>query len=519
MRLRGSHAICEATGFLALAVLWAGPARAGAQSAVVVNADSIAARVRAFAHDSMLGRAAGSQSYERAATYLAREVLRMGLRPGGDSSSFLQRIPLVEAQLDSQRTLLSREAVPGSRDGKRPGGPRLSFRQGIDFHPMVPIPGLSVPRTASVAGRTVYGGRLGSTTMVRPEQARGRIVVFRAPMRPDGGPDYQVWRLASELALYKDAAAILIVSIELIPPGVIEDWNRPRLEVREGGRTRGLLPPLVAITYATAWQLLIDNDESPPLSAESVGEERRQARVSYTTRSSVPRGVTSNIVAILPGADPQLGGEIVVVSASADHLGSAPTDPNARYFLPPPGDSVFNGANAGGSGAIAVLELAQWFSRQSNRLPRTVLFLWTAQAGSDAGASRFLDQWRSRDGRIVAHINLDRIGSAESARRSDGTFVLLDTSDVLRWVCTSNHNAFVRRGIPSVLVTTGGYTHLDLLSDNPEGLDYNHFTSVVRWTATFASDVARGAATAELRGAGTSLGCTKAGTEPGMSPH
>src|SRR5690606_36759886 len=56
-----------------------------------------------------------------------------------------------------------------------------------------------------------------------------------------------------------------------------------------------------------------------------------------------------NVVAVLPGSDPLLRNEYVVLSAQFDHLGAG---------SPIPGDSVYNGADDTGSGTAALLEIA-----------------------------------------------------------------------------------------------------------------------------------------------------------------
>lgn len=65
-----------------------------APSAVNVPASALKARVYAFADDSMQGRAAGTPGHERAVAYLVRELTRLGVRPAGESGTYLQRVPV-----------------------------------------------------------------------------------------------------------------------------------------------------------------------------------------------------------------------------------------------------------------------------------------------------------------------------------------------------------------------------------------------------------------------------------------
>jgi hypothetical protein len=69
-----------------------------------------------------------------------------------------------------------------------------------------------------------------------------------------------------------------------------------------------------------------------------------------------------NILGMLPGADPQHRGEIVIVGAHYDHLGR---DPDG---------AVYHGANDNASGVATMLEIARLWQAQGFRPARSVLF-------------------------------------------------------------------------------------------------------------------------------------------------
>ena len=92
--------------------------------------------------------------------------------------------------------------------------------------------------------------------------------------------------------------------------------------------------------------------------------QRFRARGTEVTHAGHPDGVlTQNIVAMVPGSDPALRGQYVVIGAHFDHLGrsSAGTlDPDAK-------DAIRNGADDNASGTAAVLELARIFAAHPAR--------------------------------------------------------------------------------------------------------------------------------------------------------
>ena len=69
------------------------PSPRTATSAAISPAD-LRARMSVFAHDSMAGRQTGTPGNAKGNAYIAAEVARLGLKPAGDSGTFLQRVPL-----------------------------------------------------------------------------------------------------------------------------------------------------------------------------------------------------------------------------------------------------------------------------------------------------------------------------------------------------------------------------------------------------------------------------------------
>src|SRR2546423_13095295 len=74
-----------------------GPAARGAASIVATD---VQRRIGIVADDSMLGRATPSPQLDQVAAYVAGEFRRFGLKPGGDSGTYLQRYPLEVQRFD-----------------------------------------------------------------------------------------------------------------------------------------------------------------------------------------------------------------------------------------------------------------------------------------------------------------------------------------------------------------------------------------------------------------------------------
>src|SRR6202023_750078 len=78
------------------------------------------------------------------------------------------------------------------------------------------------------------------------------------------------------------------------------------------------------------------------------------------------QGESQNVAGMLPGSDPKLKNEYVVMTAHLDHLGVGE---------PINGDSIYNGAMDDASGVAGMLDVANMLHEQKPKLKRSVLFV------------------------------------------------------------------------------------------------------------------------------------------------
>lgn len=120
------------------------------------------------------------------------------------------------------------------------------------------------------------------------------------------------------------------------------------------------------------------------------------------TRRELP---TQNVVAFLPGTDPALRGQVVVLGAHYDHLGrdaSSATDPKA-------GDAIRNGADDNASGTATVLELARLLAAAPPK--RSVAFvLFSGEELGLLGSNWFVNHAPVPLDSVVAMLNFDMVG-------------------------------------------------------------------------------------------------------------
>lgn len=122
--------------------------------------------------------------------------------------------------------------------------------------------------------------------------------------------------------------------------------------------------------------------------------------------SAAPRPLpTRNVAAVVPGRDPALAGEYVIVGAHLDHLGRSgdfALDPEAK-------DAIRNGADDNASGVAAVLELARLVARRPAR--RSIVF--TTFSGEELGllgSQHWADHMPVPQAQVRAMVNFDMVG-------------------------------------------------------------------------------------------------------------
>jgi hypothetical protein len=120
---------------------------------------------------------------------------------------------------------------------------------------------------------------------------------------------------------------------------------------------------------------------------------------------------TRNVIGILPGSDPKLKGQVILLTAHLDHLGMGRAAAD--------GDNIYNGADDDASGCVAVLELAQALA-QGERPKRTVIFaFFGSEETGGQGNEYFLGHPPAPLANIVANLEFEMIGRADPAVKPD----------------------------------------------------------------------------------------------------
>jgi Zn-dependent M28 family amino/carboxypeptidase len=454
--------------FVLLALLLCLPAQAQPDSA----AANIKADMAYLASDRLKGREAGTPEYDMAARYVADRMKEIGLVPKGDHGGYFQHVPL----------LAFRARDPGSMILHDKAGHSMPLVFGTDYL----VSGDGQAATLKLDAPLVFVGY----GLVAPEHGRddyagldvkGKIVVALS-----GAPKFLQ---SEERAYYRSArvrvaaalahGAVGFVSVNTLTGERLYPFANAARQYQSWGMTwmkpdgtsffAGKLPTLAGVSVAGAHKILGANTDKILAAAETKEGAVKGFILPWSLKadlhSEIKRVESENIVGLLPGSDPKLKGEYIVLSAHLDHLGITP---------PVNGDSINNGALDNASGVATTLEVARLFGGHAAR--RSVLFLIdTAEEKGLIGAEYFAHNPTVPRAAIAADVDLDmpiltyeftdvvafgadRSTVGPSVRHAAAGMNVKLSPDPMpdEGIFTrSDHYRFVEQGIPAVFLLTG----------------------------------------------------------------
>ncbi len=413
----------------------------------------------------------GTPGYDKAAAYVAGKFKDYGLKPLA-GNSYLQPI-----QFTLQRVLADRSSVAlvGADGTVQPLvlGEDLRLTAGAPQPAAIEAPlvfigyGLHLPQV----GHDDFAG----------QDLKGKILV----MIDRGGPAEMSdamkagSRSVNTNRMVEQVGALGVVTLQA-PRTMDVPWARQRLLAgnpgmyptdtspsARGQRFNAAANPaqqekLFARSGHTWAEVMALADASKPIKGFALNQSLRASVTTETSTLASP-----NIVGVLPGSDPVLSKEYVVVSAHLDHLGvGAPIN----------GDAIYNGAMDDASGVATVLEIARDLGAARRKPKRSVLFVaFTGEERGLLGSRVFAEKPGVARSAIVADLNMDMAlplwpftslympGEAESTLGREartvaaarGIAVVPDPFPDRNVFTRTDQFSFVRAGVPGVALKFG----------------------------------------------------------------
>ena len=463
---------------------------ASAQESATITPNELRAHVKYLASDELEGRRAGTRGNLLAAGYIAGEFARSGLEPVGGTFlhdfSYLKSVTPtlansftlqwdgngdVSRQIDRHLRLYDEFTTLGFSSNGNIGGEIVFVGYGI---------------SAPDKGYDDYSGI----------DVEGKIVLMLrySPPNPsfhDEEKDLSQYAALVTKALTareKGAAGMILIDMD------DEEGSPIPTELMRGFTDVGM--PVVSIIPA-AFNMLKDpggrnlvdirkmiNSNRTPNSFTVAGW-----RASITTDLQFDRVDVPNVLGMVPGNDPALRSEVIVIGAHFDHLGHGGEGSLHGDSAP----AIHNGADDNASGTAAVMALARYYAlTRSNK--RTLIFsAFNGEEEGLLGSAALVENSPFELKDVLAMINLDmvgRLGSNELVVQGTGTSIewdqILERANkndlILKTVKDgygpSDHSSFYAKQIPVLFFFTGLHSDYHRPSDDWELVNYDGIATV-----------------------------------------
>ena len=478
---------------------------------------SIKSTLQFLASKHFNGRATGTPEAELTAAYIASVFQRQGLQsPAGNADAYVQTFELVQAIPREE----SRVSVEIDEDAS------LTLKIGEDF-----LPAPWGPDSGEVRGRMVFAGygitapELKYDDFARLEM-KGRIAVVLSKF--PGGTRQTTWDFYSQKdydeplekalnAQRAGAAGIVVIqpSNESIP--ALSSISFKNAKTSLASEVEGLRIPAVFVSYHTG-EKLIRSGRSPEQTLQALQDKidsglkpasmPLERTASIQTRYERRKLQGRNVIGIIPGSDPRLREECLVIGAHHDHMGTGENQ------------EIYYGADDDASGTTGVLELAEAFQAGPLRPRRSiVLAAWGAEELGLLGSKHYALNPVFPLNKTVAMIQLDMIGRNEQRlgdsangepeekdENNTNTVSIAGSAyspELKQWFETCNrrtgltlryrydsgqenllkrsdHWCFLKAGIPSVFLFTGFHPDYHRPSDTADKINYEKMERILR---------------------------------------
>ena len=371
----------------------------------------LAHHVKFLASEQLTGRGVGTPGIDRARDYIAAEFARYGLRPGGDHSGYFQRFDVAVGVTVKQPSSLriGTEQVPGLHEEWTPLGLSASGQVAADLV----FVGYGI--TAKDYGYDDYDGI----------DVNGKIVLvlrYEPPPKNADSPFKKFPRYSIHSALRtkaknaRDHGASGMILVDLHrADGDKAELLSIRSSLWRGGRS------LVAaqIKRDVIEQRLARHGISLAALKKKIDRTARPASMSLPGLTAALqvnlaelRRSAENVVAVLPGGEPSLREENIIIGAHYDHLGFGhygARDGRAAGTIHP-------GADDNVSGTAVLLDLARRLAHLPVKPASSIVFVaFSAEELGLFGSRHFVDNAKSI-GSTKVMINLDMVGRLRDKR-------------------------------------------------------------------------------------------------------
>jgi Zn-dependent M28 family amino/carboxypeptidase len=372
------------------------------------------ADITRLASDEFEGRAPGSKGEDLTVQYLTEQFKAAGLQPGNPDGTWTQAVPLVSLTPTDITPLtvagrgkthtfkIHDEFVPFTR--------RVEDQVSLDKSPIVFVGyGVQAPefdwddfKGLDVKGKTIVvlvndpQVTMSGSSDLDPSVFGGNRMTY-----------YGRWTYKYDHAAELGAAGVIIVHdtpTAGYPFTVVQGFGGERFNLETPNKNADKAAIESWITTDGAREMFkmagLDFDKEKARAAtKAFTPAPLNLTASITLKQNLRSLNSRNVIAKLPGSDPQLKDEYVVYSAHWDHFGIG---------TPVNGDTIYNGAQDNASGTAGLLAIARAMAAAKPAPKRSVLFLVvTAEEQGLLGSEYYGEFPLYPLNKTLANINVD----------------------------------------------------------------------------------------------------------------
>ncbi len=420
--------------------------------------------VEYLSQDSFKGRKSGTPEYQKAAEYVAQKMKEYGLQPGGDKGSYFQQVDFKNWQHFEPPTRL--EITSPEHIMLVPG-------RGADFRPNM-WTGSGMSR-----GGLVFAGYGLISKQYEWDDYLGLEVKGKVVVLLPGAPDFmkeldkklQSLDAKIKTVVDKDAAGVIFLDAGGRMPG----------RRYPSGAKKGTCPDNFVVMTLTeqvadrifdmaglSWRDMVSRTIREEKSFTSVMGIHVEMEAHYTNEDRK----APNVIGVLPGKDPKLKDEYIIVGGHLDHLG---VELDGR---------IYNGADDNAGSAGVILEMARTFQANGFRPDRTVVFAsWAGEEVGLVGSRYYTKNPVFPLEKTVIFMNMDMVGTGDDDLYVGGMWDFSDFFDLIKSNLPekfhdklqyrldyrgSDHSAFLPMGVTSISLRTGNVLTRELDDEHPE---------------------------------------------------
>jgi hypothetical protein len=359
-----------------------------------ISGKKLLSYVKKLSSKTYAGRLTGTPEFKACANWVGSMFEEWRLDPKGDNRSFLQSYPNPYTIV-----FVGGELAYTYRSGGQQREKKYAYEKEY-------LPG-SQSGDGSLTAEVVYAGYgITAPEMDYDDYAgvnvKGKIVLIEpdAPVNPENDPGlYKDWRpycfnqYKIKMAVAHGAKGMLVNQLTVNP----DIDHVQRFMVAQVGES------VVKDIFAGSGKTHQENLEKIKASLQPQSFRTHKIFTIKNFTEHHPKGIGHNVIGQIPGTDPLLKDEAIIVGANLDHLGFC-------YEIMP-------GANDNASGVAVLLGVAEALAKSPIKPKRSILFIaFGSKEQAFMGAQTYLKKPAFPKNKTVAYLNLSQVGCGNKAQ-------------------------------------------------------------------------------------------------------